>query len=76
MRVIGSQKGVMDAPSVCQQRVTDLLVRWSDGDDAALAELVPLVSAPIKSLLNKRFLGIDVGYLDFAPRCKKAQRGA
>ena len=27
----------MDAPSVSQKRVTDLLVRWSDGDDAALA---------------------------------------
>ena len=37
------------------------LVRWSDGDDAALAELVPLVSAPIRSRLDKRFLGIDVG---------------
>ena len=66
----------MDAASVSQQRVTELLTRWSDGDDAALAELVPLVSAPIRSLLNKRFLGIDVGYLDFAPRCEKAQRGA
>jgi len=66
MRVIGAQKGVMDAPSVSQERVTDILVRWSEGDDAALAELVPLVSA------HKRFLGIDVGYLNFAPRCKKS----
>ena len=24
----------MDAPSVSQQRVTDLLARWSQGDDA------------------------------------------
>jgi hypothetical protein len=61
----------MDAPSVSQKRVTDLLVRWSDGDDAALAELVPLVSAPIRSQLDKRLLEIDVGYLNFAPRCKK-----
>jgi hypothetical protein len=67
----------MDAPSVSQERVTDLLVRWSDGDDAAIAELVPLVSAPIRWRLDKRFLGIDVGYLNFAPRCKKGlQRGA
>jgi len=61
----------MDAPSVSQKRVVDLLVRWSDGDDAALAELVSLVSAPIRSRLDKRLLGIDIGYLDFAPRCKK-----
>jgi RNA polymerase sigma factor (TIGR02999 family) len=33
----------MDTPSVSQQRVTELLVRWSQGDDAALAELTPLV---------------------------------
>ena len=58
----------MDAASVSQQRVTELLVRWSQGDDAALAELTPLVSAPIRSRLDKKFLGIDVGYLNFAPR--------
>ena len=66
----------MDAPSVFQERVADLLVRWSDGDYAALAELVSLVSAPSRSQLDKRFLEIDVGYLNFAPRCEKAQRGA
>src|SRR5439155_15380384 len=33
----------MDTPSVSQQRVTELLAHWSDGDDAALAELTPLV---------------------------------
>src|SRR5262249_16450938 len=33
----------MDAPSVSQQRVTELLVQWSHADDAALAELTPLV---------------------------------
>src|SRR5205814_1908602 len=26
----------MDTPSVSQQRVTDLLTRWSEGDDAVL----------------------------------------
>ena len=31
----------MDAPSVSQQEVTGLLVRWSQEDDAALAELTP-----------------------------------
>ncbi len=33
----------MDTPSVSQQRVTELLVQWSHGDDSALAELTPLV---------------------------------
>ena len=66
----------MDVPSVSQERVTDLLVRWSDGDDAALAQLVPLVSAPIRSRLDKRLLEIDVDYLNFAPRCKKKRSAA
>ena len=70
-KVVGHDKEVMDAPSVSQQRVTELLEQWSHGDDAALAELVPLVSAPIRSRLDKKFLGIDVGCLKFAPRCKK-----
>jgi RNA polymerase sigma factor (TIGR02999 family) len=33
----------MDATSASQQRVTELLLQWSRGDDAALAELTPLV---------------------------------
>ena len=33
----------MEMPSVSQQRVTELLAQWSQGDDAALAELTPLV---------------------------------
>jgi hypothetical protein len=32
----------MDAPSVSQQRVTELLTQWSQGDGAALAELTLL----------------------------------
>ena len=31
----------MDMPSVSQQKVTELLARWSHGEDAALAELTP-----------------------------------
>jgi hypothetical protein len=64
-------KRVMDTPLVSQERVTDLLVRWSDGDDAALAELVPLISAPIRSRLDKSFLGIDVGYLNLRRGAKR-----
>src|SRR5437660_9507859 len=33
----------MDAPSVSPQEVTDLLAHWRQGDDAALAELTPLI---------------------------------
>ena len=36
-------KNPMHAPSVSQQRVTELLAQWSHGDNAALVELTPLV---------------------------------
>jgi RNA polymerase sigma factor (TIGR02999 family) len=42
----------MDAPSVSQQRVTELLVRWSKGDDDALAELTPLVYEELRRLAH------------------------
>src|SRR5499426_1375143 len=44
----------MDAPSVSQQRVTQLLTRWSDGDDAALAELTPLVYEELRRLAHRQ----------------------
>ena len=47
----------MDAPSVSQQRVTDLLVRWSHGDDAALAELTPLVYEELRRLAHHHMGG-------------------
>jgi RNA polymerase sigma factor (TIGR02999 family) len=42
----------MDAPSVSQQRVTDLLMRSNQGDDAALAELTPLVYEELRRLAH------------------------
>jgi RNA polymerase sigma-70 factor, ECF subfamily len=42
----------MDTPSVSQQRVTDLLARWSHGEDAALAELTPLVFEELRRLAH------------------------
>ena len=42
----------MDTVSVSQQRVTDLLTRWTDGDDAALAELTPLVYEELRRLAH------------------------
>jgi RNA polymerase sigma factor (TIGR02999 family) len=44
----------MDTPSLSQQRVTDLLVRWRHGDDAALAELTPLVYEELRRLAHRQ----------------------
>jgi RNA polymerase sigma factor (TIGR02999 family) len=44
----------MDAPSVSQQEVTELLQRWSDGDDAALTELTPLVYEELRRLAHRQ----------------------
>lgn len=42
----------MDTPSISQQRVTELLGQWSHGDDAALAELTPLVYEELRRLAH------------------------
>ena len=47
----------MDAPSVSQQRVTELLVQWSHGDDAALAELTPLVYDELRRIAHRHMGG-------------------
>src|SRR5437879_8671265 len=47
----------MDAPSVSQQRVTDLLVQWGQGDDAALTELTPLVYEELRRLAHRHMGG-------------------
>ena len=52
----------MDTPSVSQQRVTDLLTRWSDGDDAALAELTPLVYEELQRLAHRHMSGERVNH--------------
>jgi RNA polymerase sigma-70 factor (ECF subfamily) len=51
------KKGGMDTPSVSQQRVTDLLMRWSEGDDDALAELTPLVYGELRRLAHRHMDG-------------------
>jgi RNA polymerase sigma-70 factor, ECF subfamily len=56
--LVAYEKTVMDTPSVSQQRVTDLLTRWSDGDDAALAELTPLVYEELRHLAH-RYMGAE-----------------
>jgi RNA polymerase sigma-70 factor (ECF subfamily) len=47
----------MDPPSVSQQRVTELLVQWSQGDDAALAELTPLVYEELRRVAHHHLSG-------------------
>jgi RNA polymerase sigma factor (TIGR02999 family) len=47
----------MDAPSVSQQRVTELLVQWSHGNDAALAELTPLVYEELRRVAHHHLSG-------------------
>src|SRR5262249_6832116 len=42
----------MERPSVSQQRVTELLLQWSQGDDAALVELTPLVYEELRCLAH------------------------
>jgi RNA polymerase sigma factor (TIGR02999 family) len=47
----------MDAASVSPQRVTDLLVQWSRGDNAALAELTPLVYDELRRVAHRHLFG-------------------
>lgn len=47
----------MDAPSVSQQRVTELLQQWSQGDEAALSELTPLVYEELRRLAHRYMEG-------------------
>lgn len=47
----------MDTASVSQQRVTDLLARWSQGDDTALRELTPLVYEELRRLAHRQMGG-------------------
>ena len=44
----------MNTPSVSQQRVTELLAEWSHGDNAALAELTPLVYDELRKLAAQK----------------------
>jgi RNA polymerase sigma factor (TIGR02999 family) len=43
----------MDLSAVSQQRMTELLARWSQGDDAALVELTPLVYGELRRLAHR-----------------------
>jgi RNA polymerase sigma-70 factor (ECF subfamily) len=47
----------MDTPSAPEQAMTGLLVRWSHGDDAALAELTPLVYEELRRIAHHHMGG-------------------
>jgi len=50
--VIGYQNELMDEPSISPHRVTQLLEQWSHGENAALAELTPLVYEELRRLAH------------------------
>ncbi len=47
----------MNTPSASPQRVTQLLAHWSQGDDAALGELTPLVYDELRRLAHHHMGG-------------------
>src|SRR5207248_8735173 len=47
----------MYTPAIPQQRVTELLAQWSHGDDAALAELTPLVYEELRRIAHRHMGG-------------------
>ena len=51
------EEELMDMPSVSPQRVTELLADWSHGNDAALAELTPLVYEELRRLAHRHMGG-------------------
>ena len=50
--MIGYQEELMEEPLASPHRVTQLLTEWSHGDDAALAELTPLVYQELRCLAH------------------------
>jgi RNA polymerase sigma factor (TIGR02999 family) len=52
----------MDAASASQQRVTELLAQWSHGDEAALAELTPLVYEELHRVAHHHLSGQRPGH--------------
>ena len=55
--MIRYQDELMDEPSFSPHRVTQLLQKWSQGDDSALAELTPLVYEELRRLAHHYMKG-------------------
>jgi len=52
----------MDSPLVSQQRVTELLEQWSHGNEAALAEVTPLVYEELRRIAHYHMGGQRSGH--------------
>jgi len=52
----------MDTSSASAERVTQLLVHWSHGDDAALRELTPLIYEELRRLAHYQMSGQRPGH--------------
>ena len=57
MVLVAYEGQVIDTASVSPPRVTQLLQQWSHGDDAALAELTPLVYEELRRLAHRYMEG-------------------
>ena len=55
--LVAYEKRITDTPSISQQRVTELLAQWSNGDNAALAELTPLFYEELRRLAHHHMAG-------------------
>ena len=55
--MVVSRERVMDMPSISQQRVTELLAQWSNGDNAALVVLTPLIYEELRRLAHHQMAG-------------------
>src|SRR5438128_5792853 len=55
--LVVSRERVMDMPSISQQRVTELLAQWSNGDNAALVVLTPLIYEELRRLAHHQMAG-------------------
>jgi hypothetical protein len=53
--LVAYEKRITDTPSISQQRVTELLAQWSNGDNAALAELTPLIYEELRRLAHHQW---------------------
>jgi RNA polymerase sigma factor (TIGR02999 family) len=60
--VIGYQEELMDEPLASPHRVTQLLTEWSHGEDAALAELTPLVYEELRRIAHRHMGGQRPGH--------------
>lgn len=56
------KKDVHRAPAIVKSDVTQLLIRWSDGDQQALDELTPVVYDQLKEMARARLRGERPGH--------------